>query len=416
MTQTGRLSHGMLLIQHRRFGEAEQALRQELVEAPQNAQAHALLALALMGQDRDREALDEAHQSIGLAPSYSFAHYIRALVLHHLDRENEALAAIEEAIRLDPEDADYFSVLARIYMAKEDWTRALEAARTGRQLDSENVNCANLEAMALVNLGRKDEADQAMAATLEKDPENAMSHANQGWTSLHRGDHQQALIHFREALRLNPQMEWARRGIVESMKARNPIYKVMLGYFLWMERLSGRTRWAVIIGIYVLFRFFRNTAASNPALRPFLLPVIVLYMGFALMTWIARPLFNLLLRLDPFGRMALSEEEIVASNWLGACIVGALALLAAGLGFGSETLLLGSVGLLGMTLPVAGMFQGHTQKSRRILVAYTAGLFLAGALFLGMMLLNVPGADLWGTVFIFGWVLYSWIANAIMRM
>jgi hypothetical protein len=36
------------------------------------------------------------------------------------------------------------------------------------------------------------------------------------------------------------------------------------------------------------------------------------------MTWIASPLFNLLLRFNKFGRMALSREQRIESNWIGA--------------------------------------------------------------------------------------------------
>ena len=40
------------------------------------------------------------------------------------------------------------------------------------------------------------------------------------WALIEQGEHEQAMEHFREALRLNPQLDWARQGIVEAMKAR----------------------------------------------------------------------------------------------------------------------------------------------------------------------------------------------------
>ena len=42
-------------------------------------------------------------------------------------------------------------------------------------------------------------------------------------------------------------------------------------------------------------------------------------------TWIAQPLFNLTLRTSRFGRLALSAEETRTSNWVGLCVVIALA-------------------------------------------------------------------------------------------
>ena len=102
--------------------------------------------------------------------------------------------------------------------------------------------------MALVQLGRKDEADHTLGSALANDPENALTHANQGWAFLHRGDHERALEHFREALRIDPELDWARIGIVEALKARYLIYRFMLRFFLWMSRKGTAARWVILLG------------------------------------------------------------------------------------------------------------------------------------------------------------------------
>src|SRR5262249_17996730 len=195
----------------------------------------------------------------------------------------------------------------------------------GLALDPEHVGCTNLRAMALVKLGRNAEAGAALADTLANDPENAFSHANQGWALLHQGQPRQALEHFREALRLEPGLEFARAGILEAIKARNPVYGLMLRYFLWMGRLRRGAHWAVILGLYFVFNcVLGNMADANPAWRPWVMPLQVAYIAFVVLTWIAEPLFNLLLRLDRFGRHALTREEIVATNWVGGLLTPAL--------------------------------------------------------------------------------------------
>ncbi len=60
---------------------------------------------------------------------------------------------------------------------------------------------------------------QTLGSALANDPENALTHANQGWALLHRGDHERALEHFREALRIDPELEWA-RGRASSRRSR----------------------------------------------------------------------------------------------------------------------------------------------------------------------------------------------------
>jgi hypothetical protein len=98
------------------------------------------------------------------------------------------------------------------------------------------------------------------------------------------------------------------------MKARNPLYRPILGYFLWMSRLSDKAQWAVIIALFMGARFLRALAKANPALLPYLAPLVAVTLLFVVMTWVADPLFNLMRRLDRFGRLALSREQVVASN------------------------------------------------------------------------------------------------------
>src|SRR5439155_25034708 len=146
-------------------------------------------------------------------PDLAFAHYALADALHFADREDDAAVAIEKAIDLDPLNASFRGLQAGIRFARRDWAGALEAADAGLELDAEDDACTNLRAMALVQLGRRDEAGAAIQGALERDPENAISHANQGWTLLHQRRPKDALVHFREALRIDPTLDWARAGM-----------------------------------------------------------------------------------------------------------------------------------------------------------------------------------------------------------
>jgi tetratricopeptide (TPR) repeat protein len=215
-------------------------------------------------------------------------------------------------------------MLAQIRCDQREWSAALKAADQGLSIDPEHSACVNLRAIALVHLGRRAEAAGAVQGALDRDPANTTTHANQGWNYLHHNDPNRALEHFREALRLDPGNDWARSGIVEAMKARNPIYRVMLAYFLWMARLSGRTQMAIVFGGWIGQRFLRGAAATNPALAPYVMPIIILYAVFVWMTWLASPLFNLTLRLSRYGRHALSREQMKTSNWILALLLLAI--------------------------------------------------------------------------------------------
>lgn len=407
------LEYARLLIEHRRFKEAEEALRQEIANDPQNGMAYAFLALAVLGQEQPERALPRARQAVGLAPDQPYCHYVLAVCLKHLEQYDEALAVMSEAIRLDPSEAQFYATLGSIFLARQDWKAALEAAEMGRKLDPTHTGCTNVQAIALVKLGRRSEAQESLGGALGRDPLDATTHANQGWALLHAGKHEEAMQHFKEALRLNPMLDWARSGIIESLRARNPIYRVVLKYFLWMSRLGPQARWGVVIGAYLLYRVTYSFTQSNPAYQGLALPLMGIYLGLVVLSWAAQPLTDLLVRLDRYGRLALTEKQIAASNWVGLCLAVSLGLAAGGLGLGSTPLLAGAAGAFAMVLPVSGVFQVRPGTPRRILGLYAVGLAGLGATGLALALRGDPAAGSLGTFFILGWAGFTWIGNMV---
>jgi tetratricopeptide (TPR) repeat protein len=373
------LERGLLLFQQSRHEQAETELRQALAADPHDAYAHALLALCLAERKQFKEATGEAQQSVHLSPDSPFTHYALARVFYERNHFKEARAAVEEAIRLDSADADYFSLLATIHLDERRWPEALAAAEQGLQLDPEHVGCTNLRAIALVKLGRKAEAGKTIDAALSKNPDNAVTHANQGWTLLEGGNPKKALEHFRESLRLDPTSEWARHGIIEALKARNIIYAMMLKYFLWMSKLSRQAQWFIILGGYFGNRLLGTMAQSNPELAPWVLPLRILYITFAVLTWTAYPMFNLLLRLNRFGRLALTPEQTVESNWVGLSFFLALASLAGCIAMGFDSPWVLSLAVFGLLLlPLSGLFRCATGWPRWTMLAVVIVLMLLG--------------------------------------
>jgi Flp pilus assembly protein TadD len=428
------LAQVQVLLDTKRYQDAEAKLREILTRAPTHARAHALLSYALHLQDHNLGALQEAQTAIGLAPTDPIGYHVQSLALLQLGRTNQALAAIQEALRLNPEFAPYYATLSQIYVRKKDWKKALAAAEEGLRVDSEHVHCINLRALALVNMGKEDEADRTIEAALACDPENATTHANQGWALLHRGGHQQALTHFREALRLNPMSDWARQGIVEALKARNVVYRLVLRYFLWMSRLTTAEQWGAVAAVSGARRAMHVIAHQAPILYVIVLPISLVYFFFAVLTWTARPLFALLLRFDRFGRLALPREEIVASNWVGACLLVSLGSLilgpAIGLALKATTrfehitfLALASIILavvaLAMIVPIAGVFRCKSGGGRVALAVYTVLLGLAGLAASALPLFGAWGAAaavVPALLFLTGWTAYTWIASLIITV
>jgi tetratricopeptide (TPR) repeat protein len=393
------IERARLLIQQSRYELATKELQKALAADPDDPIAHALMAVCLAEQKKFDQAYGEARQAATLAPEMPYAQYVLAYVRCRQDLLPEAEQAINNAIQLDPWDADHFALLAQIKFQQRKWRDALEAAERGLEIEAEHLASANLRAMALNRLGRQAEAGRALEDALAQDPENALTHANQGWTALQRGEAQKALEHFRESLRLDPTNDWARSGMIEALKARYFVYRLMLKYHFFMSRLSGRAQWFVLIGLYFVAKIV-----------PFL---FIPYLIFVFLSWTSDPLSNLMLRLNRYGRLLLTKEEIVASNLVGGLLLTAVASVIIAALTWKPPAIIAAAGCVMMTIPVAGSFNIEKPKPRRAMFIYTG---VMGVLLVVGFLLSLIGSQsyfLLIPLFVLGFMLFSWIANGI---
>lgn len=406
------LERGRLLLAQDRTELAAQEFARALSDNPDDPRTHALLALTLSRLGRHTDAVAEAQAAVGLAPDYDFAHYVLGIALRDADKLAAAETAAQEACRLDPENADACALLATILARRGRWTEARDAAERGVLLDPDNTDCANLRAMALVHLGQKQEAGETLRGALAKDPQNALTHANQGWALLHAGRPAEALPHFREALRLEPDHEWARQGILEALRARNPIYRVLLQYFLWTSRLGQQARWGVLIGVWVGGRALRGLRQQYPALAPFITPLLIVYFLFLYLTWTAKPLFNLLLRLNRDGRYALTRDQRVASDWFGATLLAAALCGVAEAVMRQGNFIIPALVFAALTIPVAHAF-GRSPKVRKRYLAFLGVLAALGTWTIGASFL--PGSAMLtpGGLFVLSFIAFMWVSSAV---
>ena len=407
------LERAQLLLQQSRPADAEREAMLALAQRPDHPLAHAYLALSRSDLGKAVEALEAARSAVGLAPDVAFFHYVQALVLHRAERDRDARKEVNEAVRLDPDEERHFALLASVELAERNWPAALEAAERGLRLNPEDVGCANLRSMALVRMGRKAEAMATVDFALERDPENAISHANQGWNCLHKNDPRRAQTHFREALRLNPELEYARQGMLEALKARNPVYRAMLAYFLWMARQSGRLQGVFVIGTFFVMSYVRNLAESHPSWGVFLWPLVALFYLFVYLSWTAVPMFNLLLRLDRFGRYVLSAGERVATNWFGASVAVAMGGLGSWI-WGAENGLLGALVGAGLSICVAVTFS-RSGRARRWFAISSTVLAVLGLGGMALLVADIAAGMFLLSAFCLGFLAVQISANLVRR-
>jgi len=408
------LTRASLLLQQGNYTEAEKELKVVLEQNPNMPEALRLLAVVKLEMGDNEEGQMVAQRALEADPGHAEGHYLLGFAYVRNRKLDQAERCLQEAIQLDPRQSHYYALQGGIAMERKQYAKAEEWANQALELDAENMQALNLRATAQRMQGNKVGADDTLHRALEREPENSQSHANLGWSVLDQGKPKQALEHFREALRLDPNNSLAKSGLVEALKARYWVYRAFLGYFFWMSKQRSQVQWFVIIGLLFGNRILRSIMQANPELTPFLMPVVVLIVAFALSTWIISPLFNLALFLNPYGKYALSKEDRQVARLTGAAM--SVALLA-GLGF-----LLTDVALLlmltiysgMMMIPLSTLNSAGNAKGKRTIRLLTIGLALIG---FGAIVMSLVQGELYMPLigaFAIGVFGFQWIANFII--
>jgi tetratricopeptide (TPR) repeat protein len=366
-----------------RYLMASAELRGHLAAQPDDAMARALLARCLSHEDKCDEALREAREAVAYAPDMGFAHAILAEILIASKKEKEAEQQAAEAVRLEPENASYFGVLSQIRLNMGNPRGALEAAEAGLKSDSESASCLSMRTLSLTRLGRTREAQDAARSAIRNDPMDARSYASRGWSLLEMGLPADALPEFQEALRIEPQMEWARNGMLTALKARYAVYRWILAWSFFMRRFGTGGQYSIIFGFWLAARVVSFVGSSYPALSPYANVLLAAYGIFCYLTWTSGPLFNTMLRFNRFGRLLLSRSQIVASTCYAACLLTGIAAIAAFIPTNMDSLLLLGIGSLIMSWFVGVAAQAKPLAFQRFMIGL--GIVLALAIIAGVI-------------------------------
>jgi tetratricopeptide (TPR) repeat protein len=389
------LQRAHILFEHERYAEAEPELRHALSLEPENPIAHALLAVCLMRLNRSEEAVREAASAIHTGPDNAFGHYAMAMIRDDRDEHPQAVEAIDEALRLQPDNAFFHGIRAGILLQMSRSEESLASAERGLAIDAENDLCGTYRTMALIQLNRTDEALAASGNVLQNNPNSALAHAQTGWTCLHRDKPSQAREHFREALRLDPESDWARDGMLEALKTRSPFYRIMLRYFLWMSRLRSRVQWGIILAIWVVGRGLRAFQEASPGVAIAVQILLGLYIIFLYLTWVAQPLSDATLLFNRDGWLALPRDRRRLAMVVGSGTAAAVTLfLLAQWVPATDLLYLTAIAMLFLCVLSSTAFSTGWTKKPRWLTVLGIGLILATLFSTVAIIVTLPASEL----------------------
>ena len=422
------LKRAAMLIEMDRFAQAEAELAAVLARDPDSSDAHQMLAECHIQQDRTEKAEEAAKEAIRCDPG-DYGGYLtlaRALC-NDPKRRGDAQAAITESLQLAPYDPFCHAIQAVLLIHRRDWKGALGSCDAGLQLDPENTACLHFRALALQRSGRLAEAKAVLDYSLSKNPLNEYTHAQSGWTCLARGDSAGASWHFTEALRLNPDSDTARQGMIEAIKTQNFVYRQWFSFLLWMNRFSGRVQLIAFVVLIIGMNYFRSFLSEGPPSQQYLaLGIGVAYMLFVFLVWTSGPLTNLLLRIHPLGRHLLT----VAQRWAtvfsviylcgaGAMTAALLSLVALG-GTGLDAATIANIALLGLIyamllIPVSSAFASPPGRGRNISILACIVLTTAAypVTIFAILTNNKQLLDTARDTMIYGLVAFTWIRSIL---
>ena len=321
---TPNLQRAKHLIENRRFDLAITELLSHLSQHPDDAHALSLLAFCHLKKEHYGAATEAAEAAITADPMDSYGFYMMAQIMRERNQPKPAMEAIQTALTLDPADPDLLVVLAYLHIDARRWDEALAAAQLAVERRPEHSDAVNAMATCLIQMNRVGEAAQALENALAHAPENAQTLANMGWLELDRKRYNQALDFFQRSLAQEPESEWAREGLLHSLRTRYPLYGVVLRYMLWMSKHSHRLQQQIMLASYFGARIMREIVARYPRLGVVLAPLLIVWRLFCYLTWTIRAATTLMLRCTKHGRALVNSQEILESNLIGGAWFAAL--------------------------------------------------------------------------------------------
>ena len=410
-----------LLFDQRRYDMAADEARSLLAQEPDHPGGHAMLSLALTHLNRLEEATAEAEAAIASMPDMPMAHIAHATAMGERNQFAAARRSAGEAIRLDPNDPDIYALLANIELRNRKWAAAMEATTRGLGLVPDHAELLRARSVAAAHLGKLEEAEETSRASLRAIPDEPQALATHGYQLMHQGRFAEARATFTNVLQLDPTNQLARSGLVETIKATNPVYRLILRYFLWMSRLPTWQQYLVIFGGPAVYRGLRNAFRANPSTEWLLGPLVAVWLTLILSTWLAGPLSNLALFLHPVGRHALDEEERLEASIIGG-LLGFAVLGLVGFIVGVEAGLFLAIAGAATALPTAGAFRSEAGWPRWVLGLLAAAVAVTGAAAATVAFMRPEGiaesSPAWAALIacILLAVVSSWLAQWLMRV
>lgn len=407
------LERARLLLQQGRITDAVQQLKNVLGQDAENVDALAMMARCQFAQKNFEAGITTMQSVLALEPgSYHF--YLLGFGYYSASKNTLAMEAFQQSQSMDPWFVENYGLMSHVLLERKNFQEALDMANEGLAIEPENITCLNARSIALNKMRKTADAIDTMHNALAQDPDNAYTHCTVGWNYLEKGQHKTATRHFKEALRINPQMHNAQEGLKEALKSKIAPYRWLLLYSFWLNNQGKKMRWIIPIALYLAVRVASSLLRLQGGNETIITVLISAYLLFILTSWLITPLANFFLLFHPDGKYALTQtEKNTALSVMASLTMGLLFfILASSLPAKNEDLITASfiamAAFLAMSVPLGNIeyplsFKDHGMQNKIAMLLVVLGIFTVLLAFVYM-----PAAFVTGGLFLLLFVLNNW--------
>ncbi|MEQ1635578.1 MAG: tetratricopeptide repeat protein [Methylococcales bacterium] len=232
------------LFQSGQYPLAESRAQALLVQFPKSLGLYNLLGLCQQAQGKNHEAIASFRKMLALDPRIAEIHFNLGVIFAASGEIQEAIASYRKALQFKPNFTVAHFNLGILLQAEGLLPGAALHYRKAVALEPDFLEALGNLGIVLQQSGQLAEAEQCYGQALALRPD-AQGYYNLGTTLYGQGKHEEAIVAFREALKLDPQFADAWNALGETLRDRADMDEAIRCYkqALVVQPTHGRAKY-----------------------------------------------------------------------------------------------------------------------------------------------------------------------------